>query len=223
MAGSRNPSSDTKSKLAGKDWVTLMFSASALLVSALSFYFTNVLVNDSVVVRLVGVHSMPGDTSVYADRAPNNGVIVAEFAFANTGNRPAVLVAAEYRIGDTGDLGDRAVGHSVRLNLVLPPREVHVGEIHISVEVLVGNMKNGKDLGENMRRFFAAYGFSTVDSGGFVHETKATRALVQIDVTSTGWSTFGKIPEVEKFPMTKLFQNESAFALWMRKSLGLGQ
>ena len=86
--------------MSGKDWMTLTFSASALLVSALSFYFTNVLVDDSAIVRLVDVHSIPGDASVYEGRADKNGIIVAKFAFANTGNRPAVLLAAEFRIGD---------------------------------------------------------------------------------------------------------------------------
>ena len=206
-----------KSSLTGKDWVTLIFSASALLVSALSFYFTNVLIDDSAIVRLVSVDSIPGDASVYADRAHNNGLIVAKFAFANTGNRPAVLFGAGYKAGDRDDLGNSSLGHSVRLNLVLPPREVHIGEIQIPAVELVARLNDGVNLGASTRRFFVAFGFSTIDSRGIVHETPAAKALMNIDVTFSGWSSFRIIEEDEKFPTMKLFRNESTFSLWLRK------
>jgi hypothetical protein len=141
----------------GKDWVTLTFSASALLVSALSFYFTNVLVHDSAIARLVDVTSISGDESVYKDRAYKNGSVIAKFVFANTGNRPAVLLSAEYKVGNRGDLKEGSTGHFADVNLVLPPREVRVGEIHIPIKDLIDNMSNGMDVGKNgfLRRFFA--------------------------------------------------------------------
>jgi hypothetical protein len=193
--------------MTGKDWVTLSFSASALLVSALSFYFTNVFVDDSAIARLVDVTSAPADESVAKDRAYNNGIIVAKFAFANTGNRPAVLLSAEYKVGNRRDLKDGAFGHFADVNVVLPPREVRVGEIHIPIKDLIDSMSKGMDVGENgfLRRFFAAFTFNTVDSQGIVHASPLTKALVQIDVTPAGFKSFGLIDGVEKFPTTKLF------------------
>jgi hypothetical protein len=192
----------------GKDWVTLTFSASALLVSVLSFYFANVRVDDSAIARLVNVTSIPGDESVFRDRARKNGSVIAKFAFANTGNRPAVLLSAEYKVGNRADLKEGTFGHFENVDLVLPPREVRVGEIHIPIEDLIGKMSNGMDIGKNglVRRFFAAFTFNTVDSQGVVHESPVTKALVQIDVTSAGFNNFGLIDDVEKFPTTELFR-----------------
>src|SRR5262249_27454240 len=136
-----------------------------------------------------------------------NGMIVAKFAFANTGNRPAVLFGAGYKVGDRDDLVNSSLEHSVRLNLVLPPREVGVGEIQIPAEELVARFNNGVDLGASTRRFFVAFGFSTIDSGGIVHEAPAAKAIMNVDVTSSGWSSFRIIEEDEKFPTMKLFRN----------------
>jgi len=85
----------------------------ALCVAALSFWFSNLRVEDNALARIADLEVEPGDA---ADPVKGyiNGWIVARTTFFNAGNRPAVILKIDYMMApnsgfDNFAFGDNAV------------------------------------------------------------------------------------------------------------------
>jgi len=111
--------------------VALVVSGLSLVVSGLSFYFTNVRIADSVVARVIDVELVPesyGD-SPHGDLSD---ILLVRVAFANDGNRPAVVLSLRYHFDCTdygsGLYGDVALSQQGQDSypLVLQAHEVRV-------------------------------------------------------------------------------------------------
>jgi len=102
-----------------KDAVSLVFSATALTISAVNFYLTNYRVHHEVLARVSDI-AVAGDS------------VHAHVVFVNSGNRQAIVSAARFELAGQagvprgGQLAFRATTADGSLPFVISPRELQV-------------------------------------------------------------------------------------------------
>jgi hypothetical protein len=157
-----------------KEALGLFFSLAALLISAASFYFSNLRVDDNTLVRVTDLETAEDETGEIQS-------IVLVASFINAGNRPSIVTRAGYAVGSGdktslfGQFADDA------FPLVLPPRDLRLLRLAIPVFKFGGRSK-GAEPGENVDEgdgFIAnRTGFlwiDAIDSRGGIH-----RAIVPV-------------------------------------------
>jgi hypothetical protein len=177
-----------------KDWTGISFSALALCISVLSFYFSNVRVEDNAIVRISDLTVKAGDKDD-PDKQYINGFVTAQASFVNAGNRPAIVLSAVYQLSDRPNLDNGGFGSDVVTDdktfpLVLPPRDIRLVELRIPIRQVVTNFGSGLALsGEDAdnrtgrQRFFAGFRISSLDSQGLLHDSW-TGMQLRIDVSN---------------------------------------
>jgi hypothetical protein len=199
-----------------KDWTGILFSTFALCISVLSFYFSNIRVEDNAIVRISDVLVNAGDKDD-PGKQYINGFVTAQASFVNAGNRPAIILSASYQLSDRPNLSNGGFGSDVVTDpktfpLVLPPRDMRLVELRIPVMEVLNNFESGLELrGEDAdnrpgrRRFFAGFRVNSLDSQGVLHDSW-TGMQLRVDVSKHGWEGLGRIGD-SNFPLTKLFNN----------------
>lgn len=187
----------TQSGLSPKDWLSIGFSAAALLISSTSFYFTNLRVDDALTARLLSVTMTSDHTALL------------RVAFANSGNRPAIVEEARSSFetnAPRGSLGDSIGGGILEtippatLPLLIAPRDLRLVQLIVEVSdlskffILMGlpvTSDFGVGLGSvSFNQFPADLRFLALDSTGAEHEAHSEKAFY-VDVTSDGLMTAG--------------------------------
>lgn len=203
------------SRLAIKDVVTLSISMLALAVSAASFYVTNFRVEEKALVRIADTTIEPG-TEDDQKNGYRNGFVIMQLAFVNGGNRPVVILGADYQLSERPDLSAGGFGGQVEtaepaFPLLMPPRDVRVLNVRIPLKVVIGSFDNGAAIaersgtGEPLRRFFGGLHFHTLDTQERVHDTW-TGMQIQIDVTRTAWHGLAPVDRRRKYVITQLLE-----------------
>jgi len=202
--------------MAGKDWLSVLFSVCALSVSLLTFYFSNLRVEDNAMIRISDIGIRAGDKD-----DPNkkyiNGCVTTQASFVNAGNRPAIVLSAIYQMSDQMDLNNGGFGSDVvtpqgTFPLVLPPRDIRLVELCIPVGNVLSNFKSGRELSISeagnrlgVRRFFAGFRIYSLDSLGMQHDSW-TGMQLGIDVSENGWEGLKSVVEPKR-SLTKLFNS----------------
>ncbi len=171
--------------LALKDWLAITFSVLALLVSALSFYYSNIRIEDSATAGLTHVTT-------------ENEDIVAQVVFTNVGNRQASILEVHYQFsaGDSNfSFGNLA--RSTSFPLTLPPHELRIVDLRIPIQYVADNYKVGAVIdsqSENLRRLVCIFDFVSLDSRGQIHRTSST-VLFTVEVSPKGLKSLSDVSE----------------------------
>jgi hypothetical protein len=112
-----------------KDWISIFFSSTALVLSFASFYFTNLRVEERVELRISRVG--------YAYEESNP--LVFHGAFINSGNRNAFVLEANYLLTTGKDGRGVGIGSDVRVKsqtfpLLLPSKDIQIVEFSVPME-----------------------------------------------------------------------------------------
>ena len=211
-----NPELSEAKGLTRKDWVTLTFSASALAVSAASFYFSALRVDESVQARIADTEIAPGTPNDNIQHY-KHGFVVAHYAFVNTGNRPSVVLVGDYMLSRSPTELDRGFGwHAETLKgifpLLLPPHDIRVVDLRVPINWMIENYDNGAE-SQNPNStpanpehvFYCGFTFKTLDSRGVVHNSE-WKAQFHIDVTKSGWAGMGPMNSTNQYPATELLK-----------------
>lgn len=206
MGGNRMADAEgaTKSsKLAAKDWIGIVFSLAALLLSGASFVLSN-RVDERVLARVADIAEDTDDRGYDTYRV--------EMALANVGNRPAIVSEASMFIGATEKDAIPAHATASDLPLVIQPREVKLVSISVPVAMLQGvPSKGGNDAVETPQgprlRTNGYVLFRTFGSRGQVQE-KLSGPLVRGDTT----------PDLKTTTTTPLKEAEGAVLYLLRGS-----
>lgn len=177
-------------RLAIKDWIGFAFSVLAFSISALTFYVTNLRVEENAIARIADVSLDDSEDS--ADS--RNGYIGVRVFFFNSGNRPAVVLEPQYGFSKTGIGDTRCQGENCRVEvasktfpLVLIPHDIRVIDLKIPVRLADAARLMSGDTNQNqeaVRRFYANLVFPALDSDGKEHS--ATSAQMRVDLTEKG-------------------------------------
>src|ERR1700722_8850900 len=105
-----------KRSLYANDYLTLIFSCVAVIVSLLSFYFTNIKVDNQASASVVSISKNPDSVRL-------------DLVFVNTGNRPVVVLRPDvYYTNNNPKHLESSFGESVRIDnqfpLVIEPHEI---------------------------------------------------------------------------------------------------
>jgi hypothetical protein len=196
--------SGKKANLGIKDWVTILFSAVALLISALTF-FNNYRVKDEMQARV-------------ADLVPASGgrdAVVFRVAFSNSGNRPAIILDVDCIINDQPNMKGTAFSSGCKapdkiFPLIIQPHDVRLVDVEVQGKALEESFNHGKRISLSGRgevaRFFCALQYSAIDSGGVYHQVLG-QYIASFDVTSTRFAGFGLLGKEHYYPATELFQH----------------
>lgn len=205
--------------LSVKEWIGFGFSTLALLLSAAGFYFGNLRVDDHALARVAELDLTLGD-SLHAD-----GDVVARIAFANPGNRTAVVMAAEYQLSATPTLAQGGMGATFRMEalpLVLAPRDTRVVDFRIPAQDFMDYHGNAAPVAEGerrgrlaradsapapgeRRRVHVVMRFASLDSEGEVHDVWSG-SLFTVDVTPEGIVGYERTGGPESYPAVDLFR-----------------
>ncbi|MGR8964211.1 hypothetical protein [Rhizobium leguminosarum] len=130
-----------------KDVLGVGFSTTALILSIVGFYISNVKVQDSVIAKIVDlrVDAVTMDDHVNGYK---NGVIVAQMSFIDNGNRSAIIMPPWYQISGTADrsggsFGDVGETNKDKFPVVIQPGEIKLIELHIPVTAFLSNLQEG--------------------------------------------------------------------------------
>jgi hypothetical protein len=210
--GPVDPKSETSpaSGIALKDLVGFAFSTLALIVSLLTFYMSNIRVDDRAFARIAAIRVAFNPP---ADKGESNDFVVVQIAFLNPGNRDAVVLRALYSLGGTKDLlkgseiQEPVETDSGVLPLLLTPGHTRLVEFRIPVKRIVVGYGQGEPDDDDFlalkRRLYCGLVFTSLDSGGVVYSTWAG-AQCSILSSRTGIDT--DVSEIESpFPLIPLF------------------
>jgi hypothetical protein len=160
-----------------KDLLSVLLSASALIVSLAGFYFGNLKVDDNLQMRVVDVSPEPtlGEKSDYPGRGP---YLVAHTALVNAGNRPALVMAVSYNVGPPGehwDFSNQVATDGKLLPFVIQPHDIRMVDFGIPEDSLVGNLSSGSPVKDPndpgpVAEFNCSFGVVSLDSGGVSHQ-----------------------------------------------------
>jgi hypothetical protein len=116
-----------------KDYLTITISVVALVISATSFYFNNIRVEDHLQARII-------DASIIrtGNETATRDTVVVYLAYVNSGNRQATILKPWYHLADTNNDINGAVGAPFEniesFYMVLQPRETKIVEAKIPFE-----------------------------------------------------------------------------------------
>jgi hypothetical protein len=199
-----------------KDWIALGFSFVALLISALSFYFSNLRVEDSLQARVADI-----SLDANPDDPQKADYMRVRIALVNGGNRPAMLLKARYffsgspdrQVGFGSDCGVPETDCDVPeggLPLLIQPRDIRLLGLRIPLGMAVANVNHGARIekppwnkpGES-GRFFVQLEMESLDSKG---ETRGAQVDLSaaIDVHEQGYANLKQLNR-NKFRSTILF------------------
>lgn len=193
-----------------KDWISIFalgISIIALSLSIISFYYSTLRVDDNALARIADIAT-----------ASNEEFIVAQVAFVNTGNRPAIVMRAEYQLNNSLDKEKLPIGGGdVRTNagvfpLLLAPRDVRLVSLRIPIKQIIEIYASGAkvehpppELKEPLKGFFAGFMFVSLDSLGKVHAA-STGMQIELHVIRSGLEMLGpvNINQKDDFPVISL-------------------
>ena len=140
-------SKSRKTHFAVKDWIAVSISLVALVLSIVTFYFTNFRIDDNLQARVA-------DTSLDSEKSDDgadNRLMIARVAFVNAGNRPAVLLSVHYLFADKPDSENGAQGAECQspkdsLPILIPPRDMRILDLRIPIGGLIDNIDSGDPL-----------------------------------------------------------------------------
>ena len=181
--------------------VALIVSGFSLIVSGLSFYYSNLRVDDSLSARVSVLEFQPRESSSPPYR--NVGAVaVVKIVFVNSGNRPAVISRIDYQYN-----GDGVDGRSWEevyqlkvsqpsLPLLIPPREIRLLENEVPIE----------DPALSTWSFHLRFRFISISSRGqrFVRHS---RFLGEVKVSA---ESVGYVPSPACDDTIDLFQDDSS-------------
>lgn len=144
-----------------KDKFTIILSLAALAISATSFYFSNVRVEDNLQARVTNtdiIRSISDTTK--CDTA------VVGVAFVNGGNRQAIILSPLYQTADT----TANFSNSKSFPIILQPHEMKIVELKLSAQSLT--LKPGKTSLENpsQHEYHLSIEFFSLDSEAKNHD-----------------------------------------------------
>ena len=205
-----------------KDWLGILFSTLALTLSSMSFYYTELRIEDIVLARIIDLD--------LGSKNGNEKTIETKFAFVNAGNRPAIILGADYRYAarpnlEDGGFGGPAIPLGESFPLYLGPREMRLVILQTPISNAIDNFEHGSpnvndyqdrepqlkpvpDIAEPRRRFYCGFYLRALDSGGADHEAWSGM-LIQFDVTKTGWQAMGFVNRSGSTPNLVLFREQS--------------
>jgi hypothetical protein len=182
-----------------KDELTLAFSTAALILSALSFYFANLRVEDDLRARLVEFEVAEVDG---ADRSAPDAVQV-RVVLINAGNRPAIVLGVDYeyspRIDREDTIGGSVLAEKGLFPLLVLPRDIRVADIAVPPTLAIQNFHNVEPTDDPSTRDFACrLEFRSLDSRGRPYRA-TTPYFVWVHVAANGLRGSSTIDEV--FPV----------------------
>jgi hypothetical protein len=190
-----------RKSLSFKDWAGIGFSLMALLLSGLSFYFSNLRIKDSSLARVVEIQDQIGENG-HAEMLEMTVPVV------NAGNRPSVILAAWYGTNHDQSGPYRASQKQAEAGfpLLLPPRDIQVLRLKFPVSAFAGFNKvpGPEDVQKPDHILTKRYGFltfATIDSRGEVHEV-STPAIVAVDMwNGENLADFNHLRRAEPFSL----------------------
>jgi hypothetical protein len=162
-----DPVVDDSKRLTAKDYVTLGIATLALIVSAASFYFTNLRVDDNLTARIIDYSGHESGPSV-------------QIALVNAGNRAAIVLDAHYSIRSVPDgpsiLGRKAIMRETdTFPLVLPPHEMRIVTVGFQEQDAIRSHSQGAvspnrtPADPDTRRLYCEWEIVSIDSSGQMH------------------------------------------------------
>jgi hypothetical protein len=195
----------------------------------LGFYFSNYRVDDSLQARVAHtelrtekpVPRTEDNADPDADGEPASEgelhYIVARVLFINAGNRPALVLGADWEVFDPRDREKGAFGGPAEVPdgtwpIIIKPRDIRLVDLGIPVKHLANNLDSGAPVSEPMlnipgksAQFNATITFAAVDSRGKRHDV-SSEPFTMIEVYETGVAGISPLKE-DRYPATSLFQS----------------
>lgn len=197
-----------KTPLVLKDWIAFTFSALALIISSLGFYFSNIRVADRLQARVAdaGIRANEGEPI-------DSAFVLARIAFVNSGNRQAAVLDAGYLLA--GDSASSASGGGSEpqdpdaFPMVLNPREMRLVDMRIPVRRILSNFDRGVAVECEVRpapgpcvALLMGLTYEALDSKGDLHHPRlwfGKATVTRHDLISTGPLRGISFPAVESF------------------------
>ncbi len=157
------------SAFTAKDALTIGLTLIAITISILSFYYSNVRVEDCLQARIVD------SDIIYGDSASEDTAVI-EVAFMNIGNRQAIVLRPWCQLADTNNTYNGAWGaefdNSRDFPFVLQPRELRLAKLKLSLSSI--NLNLGKieftSKGDTIYHSFCAIQYYALDSKAVTHD-----------------------------------------------------
>jgi hypothetical protein len=223
MSGSQEESSgdqvaalefeDEKRAMSAKDLFGILFSASALVISAASYYVSNVRVDNDASARVTDmrVEAVNAEDSLNGYKSGN---IVVKVTFVNAGNRPAIVTKATFQLSDRPDLsnggfGDEAITADGTFPILIAPKDLRLVNLKIPLKFAIASFDSGAKLpgkaDSDLRRLFAGFRYDAIDSSGALHSSWSGMEIA-IDVSKDRWKGLGKANQRQPFSLTPLLR-----------------
>jgi hypothetical protein len=196
----------TRLNLTLKDWITLGFSFVAVSISILSFYFSNLRVEDNLQARVADI-----SLDTRPDDPQKADYMRARVVLVNSGNRPAMLLKARYFFSGSPDRNHGGFGNDCgvpetdcdvpegALPLLIQPRDIRLLQLRIALGNAVANINHGARI-ENppwnepgkSGRFFVGLEMESLDSKGEIRGVQIDMSAA-IDVHQQGYANLKQL------------------------------
>lgn len=205
-----------KERMSPKDKAGIGFSMIALVLSAASFYTSNLRIDDDTSARIVDV-TVEGTTRDDPSTGYKNGNINLKIAIVNAGNRPAIITNAVYQLSDrptleTGGFGGDLATSPQTLPMLIAAKDIRLVNFQIPIRHLLSEYSNGAKVTPNeavgsgdLRRFFAGIRYEAVDSRGALHSTWSGMQ-VSIEVSQNRWERISGPLNAKTYSLTPLLK-----------------
>ncbi|MBX3568877.1 MAG: hypothetical protein KF914_12520 [Rhizobiaceae bacterium] len=180
----------------------------ALILSATSFYFSNLRVVDHALMRIVDYEK----GSIAVDPG-GPGFVTVKTVFANPGNRPAIVLGVTYQYAGRRDLDQGGFGGPVGVAdglfpLIVAPRDLKVVELNVPIAVAGGHFDEGApDRSDSAaRQFYFGFQIESIDSAGVKHFVWSGMVGSLVVGPDRLWRSLGSIDGEQDRPPIQLFE-----------------